>query len=300
MVQLRLVDVLRVQPKAEKLDEALKLVDDQIKQSDTKSTEQLRKRAQILAMYPDREKRNEAIAILERLVEKEPSVNIQIEERWLLASLYQRAGNSEKSRDELRTIVIAKKDDLRALTGYILLSLQANELSEAELYLNSLKKYAPKDFTSVDVEIQVLFKRRNFAEIEKLFKLINSRVQSGGDIEEISRRQLAIARLYTVTASRFVEIDRLQDLKQYVSIEAESFFKSLIEEKPALIPLHAEFLAATHEIDRSLDLMQMHAADVAFPVLERTSRLIMKNRYATSEQLARLQELMKAHQGPSQ
>ena len=295
--QLRLVDVLRVQPKLEKLDEALELVDAQLRQSEIKSPEQLRKKAQILAMYPDRDKRDEAITILEKLVEKEASITIQLEERWLLASLYQRAGNSEKSRDELRTIIIAKKDDVRALTGYILLCLQAKELGEAELYLNSLRKYSPNDFTSVDVEIQVLIARRNFAEIEKLFKLINSRLKDVIDEDEKSLRQLAIARLYAMTASRFVQENRIQELNQYLAGEAEQFFKYLIGERPELTPLYAEYFASTPEIDRALEMLQSNAADVTFPVLERTTRILMKNRYVTSEQLARIQEILNSHVG---
>lgn len=68
-----------------------------------------------------------------------------------------------------------------------------------------------------------------------------------------------------------------------------------MEEKPELTPLYAEYLASTEEIDRSLELMQTHAADAPFPVLERTTRSLMKNRYVTPEQLVRIQDILKSY-----
>jgi tetratricopeptide (TPR) repeat protein len=297
--QQRLVDALRSQQKTEKLDEAIIVLNDQIKQSGRESLDDKRRMAQILALYPSREKRQLAIEILEKLVEKEKVVALEAEERWMLAGLYQKAGESEKSRTELRNLIATRKDDIRALVGYIQLSLIANEPAEADLYLSSLKKLAPKDPTTLDLEIQILSARKNYAGITNLLKTIEAIPYENQDPETALRRQTWIARSFASTANKLAQSNDIRASKEF-NAEADRFFSKLNMEKPDFTLMYAEYLSVTPEIDRALDLVQEHLTDISFARLERVTRNVMKNRLANPEQLARLQDFLQTREGKTE
>ena len=295
--QYRLIDALRAQQKIEKLDEALILLNEQIKKkSERESADDKRRMAQILAVYPSPEKRKLAIDILEKLVAQEKVVAMEAEERWMLAGLYQRAGDSEKSRAELRNLIATRKDDARALVGYIELSLLANELSEADLYFSSLKKLAPRDQTTLDLEIKIMNARKNYMGIANLLKSIDAGTYENEDPEATLRRQNWIARHFATTANKLVQINDIRASKEF-NVEADNFFTKLVKQQPDLTLAYAEFLSVTPQIDRSLDLVQEHINDIPFARLERITRNVMKNRLSTTEQFQRLEGFLKSRDG---
>lgn len=287
--QNRLIDALRMQGTREKVTEALRLVNEQISRSKTESIEDLRKKAQILAMFSNREDRQKAVDILDKLVDQEPILANQLEERWLLANLYQALGEPAKSRAELRQIIATRKDDTRALVAYIEQSIQAKEFSEAELYLNSLKKLAPDESTTAEVEIGLLYKRKKYDEIANLLKTIDSRKVDSQDPELADKRQNWVARWFSTITSKLTQDDQLDESERF-NAEAEKFYKKLVEKKPSEVMAYAEFLSATPQIDRCLELLKEHRNELSWMQFQRIVRGVMKNPRTTPEQLSVLQE----------
>ena len=251
--------------------------------------------AQILAMYPTRAERQMAIDLFEKIVNQEPVLANQLEERWQLASLYQLLGEPTKSRGELRKILSSRKDDPRSLIAYIELSLQAKEFREAEIYLNALKKLAPDESSTADMEIQVLYARQKYTEIANLLKSIAAKKIESADPNASVRKQNWISRWYTTISNRLAQDKRLEDSDRF-NIEAEEFYKNLSEEKSEELLTYAEFLAVTAHVDQSLQLMREHRNELTLGRIQRIVRAVMKNPRATPEQLAQCQELINSRE----
>lgn len=288
--QNRLIDALRMQGTREKVTEALRLINEQISRSNSESIEDLRKKAQILAMFSTRDDRQKAVDILEKLVDKEQEVANQLEERWLLANLYQALGDPAKSRSELRQIISTRKDDTRALIAYIEQSIQAKEFTEAELYLNSLKKLAPEESSTADIEIQLLYARKKYDEIADLLKSIDSRKMETKDQELVDKRQGWVARWFTAVTAKLSQDNRLDESERF-NAEAEKFYKKIVDKKPSDAMSYAEFLSATPQIDRCIELLKEYRDDMPWLQFQRVVRGVLKNTRSTPEHLLQIQEL---------
>ena len=279
----------------DQLTEALKIVDQIIQKNGTNAPDELRLKASILAKWPTRVERRQAIAIFEKLTSDEKTVTA--EDRWQLANLYQLEGDLKKSRAELLKAIFLRKDDPRFYALYISLSLKADELSNAELYIDALQKLLPNDWLTIDLQSQLLYARKKYPEIVSLLKkFVTSPLGTKDKPESISFRKYLIGKQFETFGSKLARDKQTALALQYFS-EAESLFDQIVKDNPDEIMVLADFLAGTKQIDRSLDLLQEHGPKSSLSRIISVVRKITRNPDASSEQLRRLQEQVTQIQG---
>ncbi|MGQ0633609.1 MAG: tetratricopeptide repeat protein [Planctomycetaceae bacterium] len=127
----------------------------------------LRVKAALKAMLPDRASRRDAVALLEDLLQRQPaSVGDDAgEERLVLAQLYNSLGESSKATDQLRKLMASHGDKPRYVAGFAQLLLSRNEVSDAEVWISQLQKMAPQNFTTFSLSMEVLFRRERFDDL---------------------------------------------------------------------------------------------------------------------------------------
>jgi tetratricopeptide (TPR) repeat protein len=102
--------------------------------------EELRAKAEVLALQPNRAARRAAIGILEQVLDREPGASPN---RDLLAQLYDQDGNWRKARSELRTLLAAEPDNPSYIAHAVRALLRHGVNDEAELWLAKLEKLRP-------------------------------------------------------------------------------------------------------------------------------------------------------------
>jgi len=293
--QRKLVIALVSRGRREQLLEALNLVDRSLAGAD-KSIEDRRMKALILAGLGSRDQRREAIGLLERVLEQAPSASTANEDRFLVARLSLADGDLGKARTELQKLVGARRDDPRYLSAYIQLALQANETSEADFYLSALRKLAPDDLGTADLQTQVLYARNRFNDIAEVLKNVGSRAASAQEKPEMAAaRKLWSAKKFEEFARLLTSTGKKGEAAKYNS-EAERLYSQIAKDKGEEMLALAEFLARGTQVDRALDLFQEHGA-VSPPFrIASVTFAVMKNPNATPAQLARTQDLLRKNE----
>ncbi|MEI8016971.1 MAG: tetratricopeptide repeat protein [Schlesneria sp.] len=270
------------------LTEALKIVDQMIQKNGVASNDDLRLKASILAKWPARSERQQAIPIFEKLAADDKTVTA--EDRWQLANLYQLEGDLKRSRAELLKAIFLRKDDPRFYVRYIGLSLKADELSNAELYIEALQKLLPNDWLTIDLQSQVLYARKKYPEIVSLLKkFVTSPAGIKEKPEAAQFRKYLIARQFESFANKLTRDEQPAVASRFVS-EAESLFNQIVKDNPDEIMVLIDFLAGTKQIDRAMELLQEHGSKSGVGGIINVVRKITKNPAVSPEQLRRLQD----------
>ncbi len=271
------------------LTEALKIVDQMIqKNGSVASNDDLRLKASILAKWPTRSERQQAIPIFEKLTGDDKSVTA--EDRWQLANLYQQEGDLKKSRAELLKAIFLRKDDPRFYVLYIGLSLKVDELSNAELYIDALQKLLPNDWLTIDLQTQVLYARKKYPEIVSLLKkFVASPAGVKEKPESAQFRKYLIGKQFELFGNKLTRDEQPAVASRFFS-EAESLFNQIVKDNPDEIMVLVDFLGGTKQIDRALDLLQEHGAKTGVGRIINVVRKISRNPVASREQLQRLQD----------
>ena len=273
------------------LTEALKIVDEILQNQGGSSSDDLRLKASILAKWPTRVERQQAIPIFEKLTANDKTVTA--EDRWQLANLYQLEGDLKKSRTELLKAIVLRKDDPRFYVLYIGLSLkaaEAGELGNAELYLEALQKLLPNDWLTIDLRSQLLFAQKKYPEIVNLLKkYVTSPAGVKEKPEAVQFRRYLVGKQLESLGNKLRREEKSAVASQFFS-EAETQFNQIVKDSPDEIMVLVEFLAGTKQIDRALDLLQEHGPKSGASRIINIVRKISRNPAASDDQLRRLQE----------
>ena len=294
---LRLARCLLKMGGSNRMVEALNIVDQNIQNAGNYSPDLLRLKAGILTAWPTRLKRQEAIAILQKLVLDETTATA--EDHWELARLYYLSeGELTKSLSELRKAIVSK-DDPRYYILYVLVSLKLNDLnSDLERYIGILQKRSPNDPDIVDLQAQILYARKNFPEIVNLLKKFVSTGVTAKEKPELVhiRKYLAAKKFESFGIKLTQDKEQTKEKNAFANqyfVEAETLLNQNIKDNPDDITWLGElteFLAVTPQIDRVLDLLQEHGAKFGARRIVEAVRRISKNPAANTEQLKRVQE----------
>ena len=294
LVHRKLANLLIAGGSQPQLNEALELVERNLGKSQSVAAEDLRLKAVILANGPAAIQHEQAIAILERLVQSAPANAPIAEDQFLLARLYLQAGDRINARMQLRKLIGSNKSEARFILAYAQLCLQSDEPTEAELYLSFLQKLAPNELSTVDLEAQILFAKGRYSEISSLLKGLNS-----GRVQDSTKTEAAVAfRLWA--AKRLEEFSRRlekmgeTDSAAALSRDAEELYAKYVKDRPEEMLVFAEFLGKQNQVDRALDLLQEHGPKAKIFRVASLVFAIMKNPFTTADQLARLQGLVKS------
>jgi cellulose synthase operon protein C len=277
------------------LAEALKIVEEIIQKNGEGSANDLRLKASILAKWPTRLERQQAIPIFEKLASDDKIVTA--DDRWQLANLYQLEGDLRKSSAELLKAIFLRKDDPRFYELYINLALKAGELSNAELYIDALQKLLPNEWPTVELQSQLLYARKKYPEMVNLLKKYAAGPADAKEKPEAGQfRKYLVAKQFEVFANKLTRDEQSAAASQFFS-EAESLFNQIVKVSPDETMVLVEFLAGTKQIDRALDLLKKHGPSSSASRIINVVRKISRNPLASSEQLRRLQDQVTQFQG---
>ena len=291
-VRRRLAVTLLASGRGEAVTEALAIVDQNLAEVTPSASEEMRLKANILAKSASQSERRQAIDMLEKLVARERTGEFQADDHWLLVSLYQLEGDLKKLRAELRRSLTDRKEDPRFLAAFVKLSLIENETSQAEIYLDLLQKLAPGDLSTLNLKAELLFVRNQYQEMASLFKKTGNQKPQPEDRPgtEFVRKFWA-AKQFESYAAKLVQ-KKQEELSKVFMSEAKLFYEQLIAEKPELIPAFAEFLAGTEQVDQSLSLLSENLEKSSIEQVAGISRKVTRNPSTTSDQMAKLQDLV--------
>lgn len=148
------------------LEKALELIDQNIRQSPSSLPDRLAK-AKVLAMFYDRKKREEAIALLEQIINDRRSATSDetAEERLVLAQLYNGLGESAKAMGQMRSLMASHGDKPRYIQRFVRFLLARKDVAEAELWVRQLENLAPRDVATLALTSEVLFLRERYEDL---------------------------------------------------------------------------------------------------------------------------------------
>src|SRR5262249_5564362 len=139
---------------SQELDQALTLLEEN-RRGRAESTDDQRTRAVVLALHPGRQ--GEAIRLLEDLGKRQP---LTTDEQFLLAKLYEAAGDWRRAREKLLSLVTAQGSRPEEagrfalyLSHYVGGLLHRGEVAEARLWLARLEKADPSSLRTLDLKV---------------------------------------------------------------------------------------------------------------------------------------------------
>ena len=196
---------------------------------DEGSIEDLRAKARVFALQRNRDRRREAIRILESISRRETN---RIEDRMLLAGLYELDGNWIKARNQFQSILSEDPSNVPALASYARGLIRRKFVDDARPWVEKLRKAQPQSPAAAELQ-------------SRLAVLDNKPDQAVAILHELIRvdpPQLAACAAL------------LEDLRLYPA--AEDLFRRFAVEpgRPANVLTLAEYLGRRGRISEALDL----------------------------------------------
>ena len=290
--QRKLIDVLIQQGTAEKIEEALLLVDGLIKQGGNERAQNQRLKVLILLIRQNRADRDQAIAILEKLIDEGADGDSRIEDRFQLAQLYELNDDLTKARTTLISILGSRKNDRRAFASLIKLAFLENQIPQAETYLNRLKQIAPNDAKTFVLESQLLIEQKKYDRLFILLSQYEARPAADGESRESSlNRKFQAAKQFTISMEK---LNRRGDKKEAARFgsKAESVLRQIVSDRPQDVLSLAEFLAKTTRIESALKLLQEHLSAATWTTVVGIADSLKVNTSFTREQCLQLQNII--------
>jgi len=206
----------------------------------------LRTLAIILSTRSDGPSTTESISLLEQLAKSEPK--FLVDDHFLLANLYLRSGDlSRYSRTMRRVLGGGGGSNSNYVRSYAEVLFNRKEIPESTLWIEQLKKLAPKELSTASLESQLLFHNRDFAQLVKL--LNSNRGQSEPE------RELWAAQIAESAGTQLMRIGKTKDAKQFLDIARESYAEIAKVDPKRTLAL-AAYLARIGEIKESLELLR--------------------------------------------
>ena len=148
------------------LKKARELLEINTKKNGTNILDQ-RTLALILSIRSDSSSQAESIRLLEQIAKQERKFSLT--DNFLLANLYLRSNDWTRYSRTMRSVLgNGGATDSKYVRSYANSLMTKGELSEAELWLDRLKRMAPKDLSTATIEAQLLFRSKDYTRLVKL------------------------------------------------------------------------------------------------------------------------------------
>ena len=209
-------------------------------------------------------------------------------DRFTLAKLYLAVKNWTKARELLRSMA-GKSSDLPAevMATYIGELLQHDELSDAEMMLETLEKAAPEHFRSLSLRAEDRVRRGQPDQaLEILMKFAEKPDAPPAELQD--RRRLA-AECLEKLAAQLKASKRPQPAAHFLE-KAKSLYDLYVEQRPQEILLLAAFLARHEKLDNALDLIRESGPAVPMDVAQAV-QLVVEND-PSPKQLNKAEEIL--------
>jgi tetratricopeptide (TPR) repeat protein len=253
-----------------------------------------RVQALLLAQHPQRRMRQQALQVLERLVDR-PEIS-DPRDRYVLARLYLRAGDTAKAAQQMRTLLTVQGNIPEFVAFYLRILLARDDLAEAELWMRRLQQLAPDVLETADIQAEIHARRGRPAEaVAVLRQFLERPIQTGAEgapqqtqqqpgKEDNTLQELEL-RSGLVAATLMRVSILLQETGDYVGAEllgaeGEQLFRQFAEKAPPqwranAYLLLAGFLARRGRVAEAVQLLSSWADQGNVPSLQACLRAIV-------------------------
>jgi tetratricopeptide (TPR) repeat protein len=146
------------------------------------SAEDIRTRAVFLAAQWGRDRRQEAIRLLEMLGARQP---LTTDDQYLLGRIYESIGKWSEASRRMSAALSGGEGNVAQLAGYVDSLLRHNEWATASLWLAKLESKQPNAFVTVQLKARLLHSQSDSAEAVKL-------IQAYSQTKDADRRAAAL------------------------------------------------------------------------------------------------------------
>jgi tetratricopeptide (TPR) repeat protein len=168
----------------------------------------------ILSTRSDEPSTTESISLFEQIIKTEPKFSLA--DNFLLANLYLRSGNWERYSRTMRSVLgNGGATNSKYVRSYAEALFNHKEIPESMLWIDRLKKLAPKELSTASIESQLLFQSRDY---DRLYELVNSnRSQTEPD------RLLWAAQIAESCGTELMRSGKSGEAKRFLDMARDSF-----------------------------------------------------------------------------
>jgi len=268
------------------LQKARQLIEDNLAAAESSVLDR-RVKASLDAADPSRSRRDDAIAVLETMLQDQSATP---EDRLELARMYLATGAWGKASTQLRGLVAAHPNEARYLATYISALLDHGETSNAEAYLARLEQSHPNHIIAVSLRAEVLVAKND---PDRAFELLvgfidNDKAQPA---ERNLRLRLVAEKLEQISR-RFSKPEQKAEKEKFLH-RSEMLFRAYADQNAGQEWVLAAFLGRQQRIDEALDLLNRIWDSCNPTVLSQVSSLLLQSGQAKPEQLERLSDVLR-------
>ncbi len=283
--------ILAAQGGYENLQKGLELIRQNRVAGQTPNIQDLRAEAILLSSHPQRKKRLEGRALLEKVVKESPQATP--DDRFVLAQMYMADGDVVNAARHMRTLLASRGDDPRYLRAFVAFLLDQGQVVEADTWQNRLEKIAPDAFPTLALRTRILTLQGRYEEaIQRLREFAEKETNTSSPVDapsevsnDTSSQGLSGTEdgLSEEQSSKVQQLrwalagDRLEFLGRVLERsgkqleanlfyeEAEKLYRKFVEKNPDARLLLASFLARRGKLNEGLELLEAswESSDVA-------------------------------------
>ena len=267
---------------------ALELIERNLRLNSTSQADQYAK-AVLLANDLSLTQRKKAIPTLEKLIAAQSSPSIEIQ--FTLAKLYLSEGEMTKFKNLMRKILNTKGKEPRYLAFYTDALIERDEIQEAGIYLDMLKKALPDSLVTHKLDAKYAFKQKQYETAITILKEFLDASQAD--------KQTQMAYLADVAGMLAGFAAILKDggqgsgtISKGFDDEAENIYRKYIDMQVGRELLMAQFLAKQGRLKSAIKLAEEHAPDSSAEDIAKTCFSFLQGTSPTADQLRQIDRIL--------
>ena len=278
-------DILRRRGGYANLLQAVLLIDKNL--ASGSAVDDLREKAVLLAAFPQRAKRLEAIAALEQVVQSQRSEMADL--RFKLAQLYLQEKDWNKAGEHIRALLTNHPKEVRFLAAYAALLMDRNEMQEAQLWLDRLQELAPENSSTITLQAEALVRQK---QVDQAMELIRRFL--GRPVDKPAERDARILQaasiLKTIASSAANRGDKAAQTK--LLKEMETLVRDYVTRHPAETYLLAFTLLQEGRVDEALEMAEQSWPKADVSALASEAQALIASSGLSPERIQRLERLL--------
>jgi tetratricopeptide (TPR) repeat protein len=278
--------ILRARGGYQNLRQALALVEQNL--AVARSVEDQQEQALILAGLPQRAERQEAIKILEELVQAQPAALPQA--RFALAQLCLAQGDWPRARKHMLALVSNQGKEPRYVATFVTLLLDHQETQEAELWLGRLEQLVPNEFPTIQLKAAAMIRRSQVDEAIRTLRACLAKPPAPGLDAGV---RLGIAASFCERESWKLSKPEDKPAAAKLAAEAERLYRAHVKEHPERELLLAGFLARQGRPDEALVVAERAWPQADQASIVRAGTELLKNGAPPPADLQRLEKIVR-------
>jgi tetratricopeptide (TPR) repeat protein len=201
-----------------------------------------RTKAFILSTRPSPDETKEAVQLLESVVKEQPQFSLT--DNFMLADLYNKTGDWSKYVRTMRSVMgNGGADDVNYVRSYARALIDRGEVEEAQVWYARLKRMAPNDLDTANLEARLLFRSGDYPRLLQLLEKYGAQADS---------RAWAAA-FADSFAENLNQTGKAEQAETFWGL-AERFSSQLAEELPQAKTAVVELTAKRGQVERAIEM----------------------------------------------